>query len=34
MKDSYYLSPPLTTSREEVDRIVDILDESLRALFK
>jgi adenosylmethionine-8-amino-7-oxononanoate aminotransferase len=33
-KDSYYLSPPLTTSREEVDRIVDILDESLQAVFK
>lgn len=33
-KDNFYLSPPLTTTREEVDRIVDILDESLQAVFK
>ena len=30
--DVYVLAPPLTTTRDEVDRIVNILDESLTAL--
>jgi adenosylmethionine-8-amino-7-oxononanoate aminotransferase len=31
--DVFCLSPPLTTTTEEVDRIMDILDESLSAVF-
>ncbi|MCH8884923.1 MAG: aminotransferase class III-fold pyridoxal phosphate-dependent enzyme [SAR324 cluster bacterium] len=33
-EDVYCLAPPLTTSRGEVDRIVDILDQSIAAVFK
>jgi len=32
-KDNFYLAPPLTTTRQEVDRMVDILDQSLTAVF-
>jgi adenosylmethionine-8-amino-7-oxononanoate aminotransferase len=32
-KDNFYLSPPLTTTREEVDRMVEILDQSIKAVF-
>jgi adenosylmethionine-8-amino-7-oxononanoate aminotransferase len=32
-EDIFCVAPPLTTSREEVDRIVNILDESITAVF-
>ncbi len=32
-EDVYCLAPPLTTTRDEVDRIVEILDKSITAVF-
>ena len=31
--DRYFIAPPLTTSRDEIDRIVEAADKSLRALL-
>ena len=32
-EDIFCLAPPLTTSKDEVDRIIQILDESISAVF-
>ena len=31
--DRYFIAPPLTTTRSEIDRIVEALDRALRATF-
>jgi putrescine aminotransferase len=31
--DMYYIAPPLTTTREQIDRIAEAVDKALKATF-